>query len=372
MSQVPESIVVTREPIELPVIELLTGRGFITGKSGSGKSNTASVVAEELLEANLPMLIVDTDGEYYGLGERYQLLHATADESGDMQVTPEDAARLADTALDGNVPVVLDLSAYVDPAEGEALVEGVLRELFRLEDTRRKPFLVVVEELHEYLPQQGARSDLGDLLVQIAKRGRKRGLGMCGISQRPASVSKDFITQCDWLVWHRLTWENDTRVVKQLLGAEAAREIQELDDGEAFLMTDWDDRIQRVRFRRKRTLDAGATPSLADVGGPAGQVDDEVLDAIGDVPVSPDAQPAPDGPSPKDDEIRRLRRRIDQLEAELERERAVEVDRPLSGAGGPIAHGLTELGSLAAYAARRVIGGAVAAGQAIERRLRRA
>ncbi|MFW6449001.1 MAG: ATP-binding protein [Halobacteriota archaeon] len=370
MSQVPESIVVTEEPIELPVIELLTGRGFITGKSGSGKSNTASVVAEELLEAGLPLLIVDTDGEYYGLGERYQLLHATADESGDMQVTPEDADRLADTALDGNVPVVLDLSAYVDPAEGEALVEGVLRELFRLEDTRRKPFLVVVEELHEYLPQQGAHGDLGELLVQIAKRGRKRGLGMCGISQRPASVSKDFITQCDWLVWHRLTWENDTRVVKQLLGAEAAREIQELADGEAFLMTDWDDRIQRVHFRRKRTLDAGATPSLADVGGGPVSVDDEVLDAIGGVPEPPAPVRSPEESSPKDAEIRRLKRRIEELEAALERERTVDVTP--AAEGGPIAHGLTELGSLAAYAIRRVFAGAVSAGQAIERRLRRA
>ena len=50
--------------ISMPVVQLLTGRGFITGKSGSGKSNTASVVVEELLEAGYPVLIVDTDGEY--------------------------------------------------------------------------------------------------------------------------------------------------------------------------------------------------------------------------------------------------------------------------------------------------------------------
>ncbi len=370
MPDVPETIQVTEEPVELPVVELLTGRGFISGKSGSGKSNTASVVAEELLEAGLPLLIVDTDGEYYGLGERYQILHATADEQGDMTVGPEDAAKVAETALDGNVPVVLDLSAHVDPKEGEVLVEGVLQELFRLEDTRRTPFLVIVEEIHEYLPQQGARSDVGDLLIQVAKRGRKRGLGLCGISQRPASVSKDFITQCDWLVWHRLTWENDTRVVKQILGAEAARTIQDLEDGEAFLMTDWDDTVQRVHFRRKRTIDAGATPDLSDLrGGPSAAVDEEVREAIGPVP-----EPAPEGEpadrSDKDRQIRRLAARVEELEAELERERTRTASPDAPDGGGPIAAGLTELGSLVAHGVRSIVGRVVGAGQAIERRLR--
>lgn len=51
------------DAVDLPVVELLTGRGFVTGKSGSGKSNTASVVCEELLEAGFPMLIVDCEGD---------------------------------------------------------------------------------------------------------------------------------------------------------------------------------------------------------------------------------------------------------------------------------------------------------------------
>ncbi|MFW6153284.1 MAG: ATP-binding protein, partial [Halobacteriota archaeon] len=227
MPEVPETIVVTEEPIELPVAELLTGRGFITGKSGSGKSNTASVIAEELLEVGLPMLIVDTDGEYFGLQERYEILHTAVDDGADMLVDADDAERLAGLALDGNVPIILDLSGYVDPTEGTELITRVIREIFRMEDARRKPFLIIVEEIHEYLPEQGAHGEVGELLIQVAKRGRKRGLGLCGISQRPAAVDKNFITQCDWLVWHRLTWKNDTTVVRQLLGADSAASIQE-------------------------------------------------------------------------------------------------------------------------------------------------
>ncbi len=361
MADVPESIVVTEEPIELPVAELLTGRGFITGKSGSGKSNTASVIAEELLEIGLPMLIVDTDGEYYGLQERYEILHATTDEQGDMEVGPDDAERLAGLALDGNVPIILDISTYVDPSEGTELITRVLREIFRMEDARRKPFFLLVEEIHEYLPEQGAHGKLGELLIQIAKRGRKRGLGLCGISQRPAAVDKDFITQCDWLVWHRLTWKNDTNVVRQLLGADAAKDIQDLDNGEAFLMTDWNDSIERVHFRRKRTLDAGATPDIEAVaGGPSESLESDVLDAIAieDMEVEPSSTAQAD---PKSRQIQRLQHRISELESELERARQepqpeVHIEPSHNGEVSQLAKGLTELGSLAAHTARSIYG----------------
>ncbi|MGM0683748.1 MAG: helicase HerA domain-containing protein, partial [Halobacteriota archaeon] len=94
-------------PVELPVVDVLTGRSFITGKSGSGKSNTASVVIENLLDNGFPVMIVDTDGEYYGLKEEYEILHAGADDECDIVVSPEHAEKLANLALEQNVPIIL-------------------------------------------------------------------------------------------------------------------------------------------------------------------------------------------------------------------------------------------------------------------------
>ncbi|MEA5388398.1 DUF87 domain-containing protein [Haloarculaceae archaeon H-GB2-1] len=81
-----ESLSLTVEGEPIPALEILTGRGFVTGKSGSGKSNTASVVAEELLELGHSFLIVDTDGEYYGLKERYEVLHVGPSDDCDVEV----------------------------------------------------------------------------------------------------------------------------------------------------------------------------------------------------------------------------------------------------------------------------------------------
>jgi hypothetical protein len=291
MSETPDEITLSADGFAMPTVEVLTGRGFITGKSGSGKSNTASVVAEELLDAGAPLLLVDTDGEYYGLKEQYELLHVGGEDRCDLQVDASHADRLAKVALDRRVPVILDTSGFDDPDEGRELVGAVVERLFAREKDARTPFLLVVEEAHEFVPQQGGLDDVGETLVRVAKRGRKRGLGMCALSQRPASVSKDYITQCDWLVWHRLTWENDTAVVSRILGDDAADDVQDLADGEAIVQTDWDGEVRRVRFRRKRTFDAGATPDLEDIERPElKSVDDDLL-----------AELRGDGGEPEDD-----------------------------------------------------------------------
>jgi len=281
MSDPPEDIPVTVDGGTLPVIEILTGRGFITGKSGSGKSVTASVIAEELLKADLGFLIVDTDGEYFGLKEQYEVLHVGADGTCDAEVGIEHAPLLAELALEEGVPIILDVSGYLDEDEVEALLERVVRELFVREKKQKKPFLLVVEEVHEYLPESGGLDDFGERLLQVAKRGRKRGLGMCAISQRPAAVDKDFITQCNWMVWHRLTWNNDTDVVRRIIDADAAETVETLENGEAILMTDWDEQTRRVKFRMRETVDVGQTPDFSDPEVPSLRaIDPSIVDRV--------------------------------------------------------------------------------------------
>nr|WP_092906613.1 DUF87 domain-containing protein [Halostagnicola kamekurae] len=309
--------------VTIPVVELLTGRGFVTGKSGSGKSNTASVIAEELLEAGFPLLIVDTDGEYYGLKEEYEMLHAGADEECDIQIGPEHAEQMATLALEENVPVILDVSGYLDEEVANELLRETARQLFVKEKKLKKPFLLVVEEVHEYIPEGGGMDETGKLLIKIGKRGRKHGLGILGISQRPADVKKDFITQANWLVWHRLTWENDTKVVGRIIDSEYSELVSELDDGQAYVQTDWNDvDVRKIQFRRKRTFDAGATPGLDDFERPE-------LKSVSDALVG-DLQKISERKQREESRIEELERnlekrgdRIEELEEELQNARDI-------------------------------------------------
>ncbi|RDZ64958.1 ATPase [Haloferax sp. Atlit-12N] len=309
--------------VDLPVVDILTGRGFVTGKSGSGKSNTASVIIENLLSANFPVLIVDTDGEYYGLKQEFELLHAGADDECDIQVSPEHAERLATLALEQNVPIILDVSGYLDDAASDELVTEVAKHLFAKEKKLKKPFLMLIEECHEYIPEKGGMDEAGKMLIKIGKRGRKHGLGVVGISQRPADVKKDFITQCDWLVWHRLTWRNDTKVVGRILGSEYADAIEDMGNGEGFLVTDWSESIRRVQFHKKQTFDAGATPGLDDFERP------DLKSVDGDL-VS-DLKEISDEKARQESRIADLRQEIDKKDARIRQlERELEEARDLS------------------------------------------
>ena len=309
-------------PVELPVVDVLTGRSFITGKSGSGKSNTASVIIENLLDDGFPVMIVDTDGEYYGLKEEYEILHAGADDECDIVVSPEHAEKIASLALEQNVPIILDVSGYLEESTANELLLKVVRQLFAKEKKLKKPFLLVVEECHEYIPEGGGMDETGRMLIKVGKRGRKHGLGIVGISQRPADVKKDFITQCDWLCWHRLTWDNDTKVVGRILGSKYADAVEELGDGEAFLMTDWDESIRRIQFHRKQTFDAGATPGLDDFERP------ELKSVSGDL-VS-ELQTISDERARRESELADLRQELDKKRAQINQlERELEEARDL-------------------------------------------
>ncbi|GAB3664421.1 helicase HerA domain-containing protein [Halopiger thermotolerans] len=319
----------------LPVVELLTGRGFVTGKSGSGKSNTASVIAEELLEAGYPLLIVDTDGEYYGLKEEYEMLHAGADEECDIQIGPEHAEQMATLALEENVPIILDVSGYIEEGVADELIRKVARQLFVKEKKLKKPFLLVVEEVHEYIPEGGGVGETGNLLIKISKRGRKHGLGIVGISQRPADVKKDFITQANWLVWHRLTWDNDTKVVGRIIDTEYEEAVAELNDGQAFVQTDWMDAdVRKVQFRRKRTFDAGATPGLDDFERPELKSVSDTL--MGDLQeISERKEREENRILELENELEKKEKRIETLEDEL------ESARDISNAAKQMADALT-------------------------------
>ncbi|RJT07515.1 ATP-binding protein [Halococcus sp. IIIV-5B] len=245
----------------LPLAEVVTGRGAILGKSGSGKSNSAMVVIEGLLNRGIPMLIVDVEGEYVSLKEEYEVLHAGAHDECDVTVSVHSASTIVSTVLDRSVPVVLDVSEFFNDEDLTELIAEVSRRLFNRQKSEQKPTLLVLEECHEFIPQRG-KDDASETLIKITKRGRKRGLGILGLSQRPADVDKAFITQADWLVFHRLTWPNDTAVVKDVIDADHAEAVQSLDTGEGFMLTDWNNSLQRIQWRHKRTSDYGAAPAI--------------------------------------------------------------------------------------------------------------
>ncbi len=124
--------------------------------------------------------------------------------------------------VDGRPMTIIDLSGV--PSEIIDVVVSVIARMlfnFALWSAHRNavPLLLVCEEAHRYVPR---REELGcgptrRAISRIAAEGRKYGVSLCLISQRPAELSETILSQCSTLFALRMSNEADQRFVRGAL-----------------------------------------------------------------------------------------------------------------------------------------------------------
>lgn len=109
----------------------------------------------------------------------------------------------------------------------------------------RHPVAMFCDEAHLYMPQRGASGSSDeislDIFERIAKEGRKYGVSLVVISQRPSEVNKTLLSQCSNFVSMRLTNAEDQGVIKRLLPDSLggfSDVLPTLDTGEALVVGD--------------------------------------------------------------------------------------------------------------------------------------
>jgi DNA helicase HerA-like ATPase len=131
----------------------------------------------------------------------------------------------------------------------------------------RHPVSIVCDEAHIYLPNQAAA--MGPMerralenFERIAKEGRKYGVGLLVVSQRPSDVSTTILSQCSNIISLRLANKTDQAVVRQLLpeSLEGLMEIlPTLDVGEAVVVGDATLLPTRIKMSKPTYLPRSAT-----------------------------------------------------------------------------------------------------------------
>ena len=92
--------------------------------------------------------------------------------------------------------------------------------LFRSETERKNsPVLLVCEEAHRYVPNRGeAQYEAAQSAIRrIAKEGRKYGVGLLLVSQRPSEVEATVLSQCNSWIVLRITNDADREHVRNIL-----------------------------------------------------------------------------------------------------------------------------------------------------------
>ena len=239
-----------------------------------GKTYAAKGLVERLMDGGGRVCVVDPLGVWWGL-------RAGAD-GGDAGGYPVVVfgGRHADIALDGGMGAALGrllgthpLVCVVDLSE---LGSGTARRLFMtsfaeaLHEANTEPLHLVLDETDLWAPQR-AQADGQALLgriEEIVRRGRVRGFVPWLITQRPAVLHKDVLSQADILVSMKLTSSQDREAIGRWIQGQADRadgrrilaELPQLGRGEGTLWAPSDGVLTRVQFPLIRTFDSSRTP----------------------------------------------------------------------------------------------------------------
>jgi hypothetical protein len=322
-------------PVYLNIDSLVQKHICILAKTGGGKSYACGVLIEELLKKKIPLVIIDTHGEYISLGkpnkdkkdqknmEKFgvkpndynsQIVCFSPLASGEgsthltlngMNLEGREILDLLQAKLSGPQIAVLyqtikELKEFkqvysirdiieavertksnarwnviaslesldsigvfsekgtsteelvqkgkcsiinmrgVPPDIQDVVVARLTEELFKDRKIGKiPPFLFVVEEAHNYCPEHGiGRAVSSSMLRTVASEGRKFGMGLCVVSQRPAKIDKNIISQCNTNIILKVTNPNDLKAIIQSvegLTSQTYDEIQRLPIGVALI-----------------------------------------------------------------------------------------------------------------------------------------
>lgn len=308
----------------------------VVAQTGAGKSYLSGVLVEEMLESDLPVVVVDPHGEYHTLSNknpdsRFPESYETKSYSPNTNINSDslpltfdsteiernDIVKIADSSItnsqmgllynasdsasedDGLEEIIQNVKKEdstakwgllnslekinernifsknsteltnlvqrgkasivnlkaVEPQTAESTMYLLSKKLFEM---RKKdlvpPFIMVIEEAHNFAPEQSfGKAVSTSILRKIASEGRKFGLGIGVISQRPARIDKNVLSQCNTQFILRVTNPNDVKAIsKSFEGVTSQVEnmIKSLPPGVSFLLGNEHPIMTNIRTRK--------------------------------------------------------------------------------------------------------------------------
>lgn len=314
-------------------LDAVTQTFGILAKRGSGKTYAASVLAEELLRAGQRICAVDPTGVWWGLrssadGQQGGFpIVVFGGEHADVPLGEEQGRLLAQMIATEHLSCIIDLSEFTQ-GQKHRFVADFADTLYR---ANREPLHLFLDEADEFAPQVSLHEERRMLgaVDRLVRRGRVRGLGVTLITQRPAAIHKNVLTQVEVLLALRLTSAQDRKAVEAWISAQAddAQKQQVMASlpgmpiGEAWIWSPgWLGVLERVKVRQRTTFDSSATPKVGEqVATPRQLAAVDVAALIERFAATVEQQEA--------DDPAILRRRIAELERQLRERPAPAVER---------------------------------------------
>lgn len=253
--------------------DMVTQTAAVIAKKGSGKSYTASVIAEEMLKLNHQVVVIDPTGAWWGLradaagGPGGFPVIVIGGDHADVSLEEGAGEILAQAIVERRFSAILDVSNF-RKGETRRFVTAFLETLYRL---NREPMHLFVDEADDICPQvvRGEEARMVGAMEDVVKRGRKKGIGCTLITQRPADLAKQVLTQVEILMVLRLIHPRDLKPIQEWVNvhadpdraADMMKALPGLGIGTAYFWSPgWLDLFKVIKIRSRDTFDSGATP----------------------------------------------------------------------------------------------------------------
>jgi DNA-binding transcriptional ArsR family regulator/GTPase SAR1 family protein len=207
---------------------------LVSGASGSGKTVAAKVIAEELLDDDIPVLVFDSTKQWERLKDkntddemlkRYRLFGMRQNSKGYKLQTIREMIS-TDEILDYRGATIFDLSGIseeADRVERVALALDSILEYFELQkDSNEVRLLVVVEEAHLWTLKEVGK-DAIRFLDKAVRMLRKKGVGVMLVSHKISDFDPAMRSAMNISIFFRTKYSGDLDTISKVLGSEFSK-----------------------------------------------------------------------------------------------------------------------------------------------------
>jgi DNA helicase HerA-like ATPase len=156
---------------------------------------------------------------------------------------------------------VVDLSGLSDEV-ADYIAYSILTDIYEKASSNELefPVFIFVEEAHRFIPFEG-RTDSSRIIKKIAAEGRKFGVFLVVITQRPSKIHPDALSQCNSQIILRITNPDDQVAIaksSERLGQTLLDDLPGLNTGEAVVVGEMTRAPVMVKIKKRRTKEGGS------------------------------------------------------------------------------------------------------------------
>ena len=269
--------------LTLSAINYANQGNSIIGIRGSGKTYTATKIAEEIIKSGIPIIAFDPTGVWQNLrfgtnGKAGFPVVVAGGFHGDIALSEDNAVQIVEAALKHNISLVIDLqgTATSNKSKWMRIVSDCVE--FLMGNNQQYGLRhIFIEEAAEFVPQKPSP---GGALVysrieSMARIGRNFGLGYTLINQRAEEIAKAVFEISELVFVHRQSGKNSLNSIKDWLNvrgqadANIVQTLPKLESGQCWAIDNTQEVLINVLEKDtfhpdpKKGLNAAAAPVTA-------------------------------------------------------------------------------------------------------------